>query len=66
MNRININIKNDISEEKALNYCFKAKQTLKNKVIGVVTFKDNIVVSSSLTSANNLTFTIYKQHEAKI
>lgn len=61
MERININIKDDISEEKAMWFCLRCYQKFKKEKQGVVTFHDGSVASMDTTKKGNLTFKVFKK-----
>ena len=60
MDRININIRDNLTPKEALRRVFSSYSELKKTDHGVVTFNDNTVVSLRKTKANNLSFTVYR------
>lgn len=61
MNRINVNIKCDITEEEAMWYVLKAsKEFGSENDRGVVTFYNDVKVSYSKTESGNSSYTILK------
>ena len=63
MDRININIDGEVSVKKALWYVLNGYSTIKPNNDGVVTFKDDNILSMDRTDNGNLTFTVTERNK---